>query len=88
VRTGKGKISESAKRHGFRFRVSYRTTLHGAAKSKEVVFKYYDLRSALKSYKSILLGLYLSKEVESFVICINRYKDEPWSYAIHKEAND
>jgi hypothetical protein len=62
--------------------------MDGSDKTNEIGFAYYELHSALQSYKAMLLGLYRSKKVKSFSICLNRFGDAKWTNAIVKETTE
>lgn len=70
----------------FKFRVSYKVTVRGTEKTHVTGFSYYDLASARRCYRDILLALYRSREVGSFAICLNHYCSKPWEGPIHMEA--
>ena len=70
----------------FKFRVSYKVTMRGMEKSHATGFSYYDLLSARRCYRDILLAFYKSKEVESFSICLNHYGSKAWDKPIHMET--
>ena len=70
----------------FRFRVTFSATARGTARLQENSFAYYDLATARKCYRCILLAFYKSRDVEGFAICLNHYSSEKWMKAIHSEA--
>ena len=72
----------------FKFRVSFKATVRGAAKARESSFSYYDLVSARKCYRDILLAFYKGREIESFAVCLNHYGSKKWERPIHAEATD
>jgi hypothetical protein len=72
----------------FKFTVTFKVAIRGAAKPKETNFSYYDLGSARKCYRDILLALYRGKDVRSFTICLNHYGAMTWQKPIFLDAVD
>ena len=72
----------------FKFRVTFKATVVGAAKARESSFSYYDLVSARKCYRDILLAFYKGKDIESFAVCLNHHSSKKWERPIHAEATD
>ncbi len=83
--TPKG-FDRSEYKRKFKFSVSYKVTMRGTDKEHVSGFSYYDLVSARRCYRDILLALYKGREVESFVICLNHYGSKTWEKPIHLEA--
>jgi hypothetical protein len=92
--TPKG-LPKSDQKHKFKFRVTFQATVRGAAKAMAVSadrcessFSYYDLVSARKCYRDILLSFYKGKEIESFAVCLNHYGSKKWEKPIYAESAD
>ena len=83
----KGQIKFDPKRK-FKFRVTFKATMRGAAKAKESSFSYYDLVSARKCYRDILLAFYKGREIESFAVCLNHHGSKKWEKPIHEESGE
>jgi hypothetical protein len=75
-------------RRKFKFMVTFKVAIKGVGKPKETNFSYYDLGSARKCYRDILLALYRGKDVGSFTICLNHYGAMTWQKPIFLEAVD
>ena len=71
----------------FKFRVTYQATVAGADKPHEAGFCYYDLVSARRCYRDMLLGLYRNRGVVGFAICLNRYGVGKWEDALYFEED-
>ncbi len=72
----------------FKFRVTFKATVRGAAKARESSFSYYDLVSARKCYRDILLAFYKGREIESFAVCLNHHGSKKWEKPIHEESGE
>ncbi len=81
----KGFDSSEYKRK-FKFRVTFKAKARDSAKAQESSFSYYDLATARRCYRDILLAFYKGKEIESFAICLNHYGSKKWEKPIHLEA--
>ena len=71
----------------FKFRVTYRATVRGAVAPHEAGFCYYDLASARRCYRDMLLGLYRNRDLVAFAICLNRVGVQKWMDAIYFEGD-
>ena len=72
----------------FKFRVSFRARMRGAAKPSEGSFSYFDYDTARRCYRKILLAFYRGKEVDAFAICLNRHGSKKWEEPLHMESGD
>ncbi len=82
-----GIIAWGRKPRPFKFRVTYRATVTGADKPHEAGFCYYDLVSARRCYRNMLLGLYRNRDVMAFAICLNRVGVGKWEDALYFEQD-
>jgi hypothetical protein len=73
-------------KHKFKFRVTFRATVRGDGEPTETSFAYYDLVSARKCYRNILLAFYKGREISAFAICLNHFGSRKWERPIHSEA--
>ncbi len=81
--TGQGEFDDKRK---FKFRVTFRAMVRGDGDPRETSFSYYDLVSARRCYRDILLAFYKGREIESFAICLNHHGSGKWKNPIHTEA--
>jgi hypothetical protein len=73
-------------RRKFKFRVTFRATVLGAAELRETSFAYYDLATARRCYRDILLALYKGRGIGSFAICLNHFGSGRWERPIYWEG--
>jgi hypothetical protein len=72
----------------FKYRVSFKAVVGDSGKPQECSFSYYDLASARRCYRKVLLALYRGKGIASFAICLNPFDLKKWEGAIHRESVD
>ncbi len=80
------RFERSEYKRKFKFRVSYKVSMRGTAIEHVTGFSYYDLVSARRCYRDILLALYKGREIESFAICLNHFGSKTWEKPIHMES--
>jgi hypothetical protein len=75
--------------HPLKYCVTFRLTLRGDDEPIEESFSYYDLVTAKRVYRDILLRLYQGQGIVAYAICLNRYGDGVWAWekAIFREAD-
>lgn len=75
----------SANEWPFKFRVTLEATVKGFDGELKSEFGYHGSALARRCYRNMLLGLYRSREIARFRICLNRMGDAKWENAILAE---